>query len=93
MSKTVLAATAAVEQERIPRFEELVRPQDFQLANGHVFPSLGSLVWFARVHRDELRAAGAVVMIGGRMFLRAPVFMAKAEEIGARLARSRGALR
>ena len=87
-STTARAAPAALEPP--PFFGDLYRPEALQAANEHIFPSLGSLLWFARVNRRELEDAGAIVEIGGKKFLRGSVFICKALEIGSRRAAARG---
>lgn len=82
---------AAPSDDGTPRFSDLYRPQALQTANPHVFPSLGSLLWFERMNRAELLEAGAIVEIAGRKMLRGSVFVAKALEIGARRAQQRNA--
>lgn len=61
----------------------------FQLANAHIFPSVASLRWFYRQHRAQLLEAGAVVEIGGRLHVNAPIFAAQALEIGGKVAAAR----
>lgn len=61
----------------------------FQAANAHIFPSVASLRWFYRQHRAELIEAGAVVEIGGRLHVNAPIFAAQAIEIGGKVAAAR----
>jgi hypothetical protein len=78
---------AAPSDDGTPRFGDLYRPEALQAANPHVFPSVGSLLWFERVNRAELLEAGAIVEIAGRKMLRGSVFVEKALEIGANQAR------
>lgn len=52
----------------------LMRPSAYRETRGHIFPSEGSLEWFARTHRDELRRFGALVEVGGRVFVHAQRF-------------------
>ena len=54
-----------------------------------VFQSEAAVRWFYREHRAELCEAGAVVDLGGRLWLHIPRFIAKALEIGARKAAER----
>lgn len=73
-----------------PSLKSLQQLEAFQAANAHVFPSVPSLRWFYRQHRDELLKSGAVIEIAGRLLVNAPVFTKKAIEIGARVATMRG---
>lgn len=75
--------------EPAPHLDDLFRPDALQAANPHVFPSVASLLWFERVNRAELLAAGALVELAGRKMYRGSVFVAKALEIGARRAAAR----
>ena len=72
-----------------PSLESLQQLEAFQAANAHVFPSVPSLRWFYRQHRQELTQAGAVVELAGRLLINAPVFAAQAVAIGARAASAR----
>ena len=72
-----------------PSLESLQQLEAFQAANAHVFPSVPSLRWFYRQHRQELTQAGAVVELAGRLLINAPVFAAQAVAIGARSASAR----
>lgn len=61
----------------------------YQQANEHIFPSLASLRWFYRAHREELLRCGAVIELAGRLVVDDAVFARKALEIGQRVAASR----
>lgn len=69
-----------------PRLEHLWPFEAYQQANPHIFPSLPSLRWFFRQHRDELIKAQAVVEVAGRSQINVPAFEAKVMEIGSRAA-------
>src|SRR5688572_28552731 len=75
--------------EAPPSLDSLQQLEAFQAANAHVFPSVPSLRWFYRLHRAELVKAGAVVELAGRLLVNAPVFAAKAVEIGRKAASAR----
>lgn len=47
----------------------LMRPSAYREQRSHIFPSDGSLEWFTRTHRAELQRAGALVEVGGRLFV------------------------
>lgn len=72
-----------------PKFEHLFTPEELQAANQHVFRAVGGLLWFERLHHEELIAAGAVVELAGRKLFHGPKFIATAMEIGARQAAAR----
>lgn len=92
MSKRTAAQTApAAASQAPPHFDDLYRPEALAAANPHVFPSVASLLWFERVNRTELLAAGAIVELAGRKMLHGPRFVTAALEIGARRAAARGA--
>jgi hypothetical protein len=74
------------ESEAPPVIAGVYEREAFQRANSHIWPTLGSFNWFERDHRDELRAAGAVVSIGRRYLIVGDKFVAKALEIGKRVA-------
>lgn len=61
----------------------------FQQDNASIFPSIASLRWFYRTHREELLRAGAVIELAGRLLVNGAVFATKALEIGRRVAASR----
>lgn len=67
----------------------LLKFEEFQRANARIFPSMASLRWFYRTHREELLRAGAVVELAGRLLVNHGVFAPKAIEIGRRVAASR----
>ena len=53
-----------------PAFAGLLTDIEFQRANAHVYPSLESWRWAKRRHRAALVAAGAIVEIAGRHYVR-----------------------
>lgn len=55
------------------------------------FPTLDSLRWFYRTHREELNRAGAVIMIAGRLQIHPARFQRIATEIGMAAAARRAA--
>lgn len=52
----------------------LKRPAEYREPRGNIFPSEGSLAWFIRKNRPELVRAGALVRIGGQVFVNEPKF-------------------
>jgi len=96
MSKEDPAAPARSRQRNLPKaveaavsLNDLQQLEAFQKANAHVFPSVPSLRWFYRQHRDELVESGAVVELAGRLLINAPVFAQKAIAIGSKVASDR----
>lgn len=67
----------------------LVTPSQYVAERPQIFPSVESLRWFERQHRDELIAKGAVVMPAGRKLLNAQVFDDAVIEIGQKNAANR----
>lgn len=76
---------------KIIKQEWLVTPAQYVAERRQVFPSVDSLRWFERQHRDELIAKGAVLMPAGRKLLNPTVFDAAVIEIGQKLAAGRAA--
>lgn len=72
-----------------PRLDDLCPFDAYQQANEHIFPSLQSLRWFYRTHRDELIKAQAVVEVAGRSQVNVPAFARMVMEIGSRAAAAR----
>jgi len=62
-----------------------VTPEEQQKRNPAMFPSISSIQWFMRAHREELAAKGAVISPTGRKLLVQPVFDQVVIEIGRRL--------
>lgn len=46
------------------------------------FPTIDSIRWFYRNHGEQLRRAGAVVMVAGRLYAHPARFQRVATEIG-----------
>lgn len=67
----------------------LVTPSEYVAGRPAVFPSLDSLRWFERQHRDELLRHGAIVSPTGRKLVDPAAFDQAVVEIGKRLAESR----
>jgi hypothetical protein len=86
MSNPRVSAAPPADSPAAPRFHDLYRPEALQAANPHVFPSVASLLWFARMNRAELLKAGAIVEIAGRNLLCGSKFIEVAMQIGARRA-------
>jgi hypothetical protein len=42
---------------------------DYQQARARFFPSLTSVQWYCRVHREELKRRGALLRIAGRLYV------------------------
>jgi hypothetical protein len=72
-----------------PRLAQLCTFEACQQANPHIWPSVQSLRWFYRAHRQELIQAQAVVEVAGRSLVNSPVFVGKVLEIGSRTAAAR----
>jgi len=68
----------------------LQTPAEYQAERSAVFPSVASLEWFVRQHRNELADAGAIVAPTGRRLVVVDVFDQAVLQIGARRER-RGA--
>jgi len=65
-------------QERI----DILSEADYQALNAHVFPTIHSLKWFIRKHRNRLTDTGSVLLIAGRTFIAPRAFSATAISIG-----------
>jgi len=48
----------------------------------HTFPTVESIRWFCRMHRDKLANAGALIAITGRLRFHPERFQQAAAEIG-----------
>lgn len=48
----------------------------------HTFPTIDSIRWFTRMHRDQLAAAGALIALAGRLRYHPERFQQAAAEIG-----------
>lgn len=62
----------------------LVPLDEFQRDNSRLFPSIESLRWFVRRHRDSLTGAGALIFIGRRWLIDTRLIGGAFEEIGRR---------
>jgi hypothetical protein len=61
---------------------ELLTFPQYQERVAHLFPSVGALEWFFKMHRSQLLEAGAVIILNRRRLIRAPVFDRTALSIG-----------
>jgi hypothetical protein len=69
---------------------DLVVVDDYIATRSQLFPSRSSYQWFARVHRDELVKAGALVCPTGRWLINPKSFDDTVMIIGARRAAAGG---
>lgn len=65
----------------------LVTPPTYQSARAHLFPSMGSFVWFLRRNRSALNKAGAVLVVAGRILVDQEKIDALVLQVGAQAAR------
>ena len=65
-----------------PDLAQLAPPPEVQAENPHVFPSKGSMEWFVRQNYGQLAEHGALVKIGGRVYLHRVKFAACVLRIG-----------
>lgn len=70
----------------LPPLDEYVELQDLLGSVKPAYPTEDSVRWFVRRHRDALAAAGAVIIITGRMRYHPARFKQAAVEIGQRAA-------
>lgn len=70
----------------LPPFDEYVDVRDMLGTVKTVYPTKYSLDWFVRTHRGALAAAGAVIIIAGRMRYHPSRFKQAAVEIGQKAA-------
>ena len=61
---------------------DILSESDYQALNAHVFPTIHSLKWFIRKHRNRLSETGSVLLIAGRTFIAPKTFSATAISIG-----------
>lgn len=80
-SPEVLHAALKSQPELPPLSEYLDLPSLLPLV-AHTFPTIDSIRWFARIHRDRLAAAGALIAITGRLRYHPTRFQRAAAEIG-----------
>lgn len=85
------AQGAAPGDERAGALAGLLSLQEHQHLNQRFFPSLESERWYLRQHRQELVDAGAVLYIGGRLWIDAKKFEAHMVAAGHEAAKRRGA--
>lgn len=78
-------------EDHVPSLRELVSLEDYQQANARVFPSIESMRWYVRQHRNGLLACGALLFIGGRNWVSPMAFDRYAVDVGQRAARLRAA--
>jgi len=71
-----------VKTQDAPPLEEYVDLPALLPAVAHTFPTELSLRWFARQHRAELAAAGALICLAGRLRFHPALFERAAIEIG-----------
>lgn len=62
----------------------LKKPAEYRAARAHIFPSDLSLHWFMRTRRAGLVQAGAMLKVGGRIFVDERAFDAAVLELGQR---------
>lgn len=70
----------------LPHLDEFVESQVLLGTVKPAYPTKSSLDWFVRRHRDALAAAGAVIIIAGRMRYHPERFKKAAVEIGRKAA-------
>jgi len=66
----------------LPPLAEFVDLPDLLPQVSHTFPSVESIRWFVRIHRERLARAGAVIAITGRLRFHPDRFQQVAVEIG-----------
>lgn len=66
----------------LPPLGEYVDLNDLLPQVQHTFPTIDSVRWFVRVHREQLARAGAVIAITGRLRFHPERFQQLAVEIG-----------
>ena len=49
--------------------DALRRPEVYRTEREQLFPSPGSFAWYTRQHRQQLESAGALIRVGGRLFV------------------------
>ncbi|PWB40134.1 MAG: hypothetical protein C3F19_11605 [Rhodocyclales bacterium] len=68
----------------LPPLAEYVDLPDLLPQVQHTFPSVDSIRWYVRIHREELARVGAVIAITGRLRFHPARFQRAAVEIGSR---------
>ncbi len=76
----------------VPR-TRLVGIWDWQEHNAHLFPSETSLRWHLRQHREDYVQRGALLEIGGRLFVDPERFEQTLRDVGSRVASIRSGIR
>lgn len=66
----------------LPPLADFVDLLDLLPQVNHTFPSIDSIRWFVRIHREELARSGAVIAITGRLRFHPERFQQVAAEIG-----------
>jgi len=66
----------------LPPLAEFVDLPDLLPQVSHTFPSVESIRWFVRTHRERLARAGAMIAITGRLRFHPARFQQVAVEIG-----------
>lgn len=61
----------------------LIQPEAYQQRTAHIFPSVESLHWYIRQHRDELARSRALIAISRRRWIDPSRFDAAVLEIAA----------
>lgn len=81
-----IAQFNAIASGTLPALDEYVDLQDLLSSVKPAFPTEDSVRWFVRRHRDALAAAGAVIIITGRMRYHPARFKQAAVAIGQKAA-------
>jgi hypothetical protein len=69
-------------EAQTPTLAGLKKPADYQSENSEFFPTMWSLKWALRLHRDRLVAANAIEKVGGRTWIRPAAFEAVVLDAG-----------
>jgi hypothetical protein len=80
-SPTALAA-ALSPQPNLPPLAEYVDLSGLLPSVQPTFPTLDSIRWFVRIHRETLARTGAVIALAGRLHYHPALFTRAAVEIG-----------
>lgn len=68
--------------QQLPPLAEYIGPRELLPDVKNHFPTLYSLAWFTRKHRDALAACGAVIKPSGRMLYHSRLFQQAVTQIG-----------
>lgn len=71
-----------IPSQHLPPLAEYVDLPGLLLAVQPTFPTLDSIRWFVRIHRDTLSRSGAVIALAGRLHYHPALFAQAAVEIG-----------